>query len=147
MLRVIRGPALNPSLSAGTLLGGVCFCAECGGAMPLGTSGKGAHRYYNCRTTARQGKPGGARRRLRRLLFRAGRRSIPPEHLLLAMLLQIFYAKHRDVDALIRWVGSIGPGTFLFSLDRRRRSGPSPEGRRYPAWRSSLRPPIARRYR
>ncbi|MBV5265010.1 recombinase family protein [Pinisolibacter aquiterrae] len=46
-------------VSAGTLLGGVCFCAECGGAMTLRTSGKGAqYRYYTCCTTARQGKTG-----------------------------------------------------------------------------------------
>jgi hypothetical protein len=42
-----------------TLLGGICFCADCGGAMTLRTSGKGEqYRYYTCCTAARQGKTG-----------------------------------------------------------------------------------------
>ena len=42
-----------------TLLGGVVFCAACGGAMTLRTSGKGEeYRYYTCSTAARQGKAG-----------------------------------------------------------------------------------------
>lgn len=56
-----RSPQLKAPrfVSAGTLLGGVCFCADCGGAMTLRTSGKGnQYRYYTCCTTARQGKTG-----------------------------------------------------------------------------------------
>jgi len=56
-----RSPQLRAPrfVTAGTLLGGVCFCAECGGAMTLRTSGKGnQYRYYTCCTTARQGKTG-----------------------------------------------------------------------------------------
>ncbi|MEO9337071.1 recombinase family protein [Mesorhizobium sp. SB112] len=56
-----RSPQLRAPrfVSAGTLLGGVCFCADCGGAMTLRTSGKGnQYRYYTCCTTARQGKTG-----------------------------------------------------------------------------------------
>ncbi|RUV94430.1 recombinase family protein [Mesorhizobium sp. M5C.F.Ca.IN.020.14.1.1] len=48
--RFVNGP---------TLLGGVVFCADCGGAMTLRTSGKGKeYRYYTCCTAARQGKTG-----------------------------------------------------------------------------------------
>ena len=48
--RVVSGP---------TLLTGICFCAACGGAMTLRTSGKGEqYRYYTCSTTARQGRTG-----------------------------------------------------------------------------------------
>jgi site-specific DNA recombinase len=48
--RFVNGP---------TLLGGICFCADCGGAMTLRTSGKGeSYRYYTCCTAARQGKTG-----------------------------------------------------------------------------------------
>jgi site-specific DNA recombinase len=48
--RFVNGP---------TLLGGVVFCADCGGAMTLRTSGKGEeYRYYTCCTAARQGKTG-----------------------------------------------------------------------------------------
>lgn len=56
-----RSPQLRAPrfVSAGTLLGGVCFCADCGGAMTLRTSGKGEqYRYYTCCTAARQGKSG-----------------------------------------------------------------------------------------
>ena len=46
-------------VNAPTLLGGVVFCAACGGAMTLRRSGKGEeYRYYTCSTTARQGKTG-----------------------------------------------------------------------------------------
>jgi site-specific DNA recombinase len=46
-------------VNAPTLLGGVVFCADCGGAMTLRTSGKGKeYRYYTCCTAARQGKTG-----------------------------------------------------------------------------------------
>ncbi|UVC12881.1 recombinase family protein [Mesorhizobium onobrychidis] len=54
-----RSPQLKAPrfVSAGTLLGGVCFCADCGGAMTLRTSGKGdQYRYYTCCNAARQGK-------------------------------------------------------------------------------------------
>lgn len=54
-----RSPQLKAPrfVAAGTLLGGVCYCADCGGAMTLRTSGKGGqYRYYTCCTTARQGK-------------------------------------------------------------------------------------------
>ena len=56
-----RSPQLKAPrfVAAGTLLGGVCYCADCGGAMTLRTSGKGnQYRYYTCCTTARQGKTG-----------------------------------------------------------------------------------------
>lgn len=56
-----RSPQLKAPrfVSGGTLLGGVCFCADCGGAMTLRTSGKGKqYRYYTCCTAARQGKSG-----------------------------------------------------------------------------------------
>jgi len=46
-------------VNSSTLLGGVVFCADCGGAMTLRTSGKGEeYRYYTCCTAARQGKTG-----------------------------------------------------------------------------------------
>lgn len=42
-----------------TLLGGVCFCADCGRAMTLRTSGRGEqYKYYTCSTAARQGELG-----------------------------------------------------------------------------------------
>jgi site-specific DNA recombinase len=48
--RFVNGP---------TLLGGICFCADCGGAMTLRTSGKAEHyRYYTCCTKARKGTTG-----------------------------------------------------------------------------------------
>jgi site-specific DNA recombinase len=56
-----RSPAMiHPRFVNGpTLLGGICFCADCGGAMTLRTSGKAEHyRYYTCCTAARQGKAG-----------------------------------------------------------------------------------------
>jgi site-specific DNA recombinase len=56
-----RSPAMvHPRFVNGpTLLGGVCFCADCGGAMTLRTSGRGEqYRYYTCCTKARQGKTG-----------------------------------------------------------------------------------------
>ena len=56
-----RSPAMvHPRFVNGpTLLGGICFCADCGGAMTLRTSGKGEqYRYYTCGTAARQGKTG-----------------------------------------------------------------------------------------
>jgi site-specific DNA recombinase len=56
-----RSPQLKAPrfVSRATLLGGICFCADCGGAMTLRTSGKGEqYRYYTCCTAARQGKTG-----------------------------------------------------------------------------------------
>lgn len=47
--RVVSGP---------TLLTGICFCAECGGAMTLRTGKGGQYRYYTCCTKARQGGTG-----------------------------------------------------------------------------------------
>ncbi|WP_244528903.1 recombinase zinc beta ribbon domain-containing protein [Methylobacterium gossipiicola] len=49
--RVTSGP---------TLLAGICFCAKCGGAMPLrtGKGNDGQYTYYTCSTKARQGKTG-----------------------------------------------------------------------------------------
>lgn len=57
----LRSPAfIAPRIVSGpTLLTGICFCARCGGAMTLRTSGKGKqYRYYTCSTTARQGQTG-----------------------------------------------------------------------------------------
>ncbi len=56
-----RSPMVTPARIVGgpTLLTGICFCADCGGAMTLRTSGKGKqYRYYTCSTTARQGQTG-----------------------------------------------------------------------------------------
>ncbi len=56
-----RSPQLRAPrfVSGPTLLGGVAFCADCGGAMTLRTSGKGTeYRYYTCCTAARQGRKG-----------------------------------------------------------------------------------------
>ncbi|MEZ2409000.1 zinc ribbon domain-containing protein [Bosea sp. RCC_152_1] len=56
-----RSPQLRAPrfVSGRTLLGGVAFCADCGGAMTLRTSGKGTeYRYYTCCTAARQGPKG-----------------------------------------------------------------------------------------
>ena len=59
-LRARRPAMVAPRFVNGpTLLGGIAFCADCGGAMTLRTSGKGEHyRYYTCGTAARQGKTG-----------------------------------------------------------------------------------------
>jgi len=56
-----RSPMVVPgrTVSGPTLLTGICFCADCGGAMTLRTSGKAKHyRCYTCSTAARQGKTG-----------------------------------------------------------------------------------------
>lgn len=56
-----RSPQLRAPRFVGgpTLLGGIAFCADCGGAMTLRTSGKGKeYRYYTCCTAARQGRTG-----------------------------------------------------------------------------------------
>ena len=47
--RVVSGP---------TLLTGICFCADCGGAMTLRTGKGGRYRYYTCSVKARQGETG-----------------------------------------------------------------------------------------
>jgi site-specific DNA recombinase len=47
--RVVSGP---------TLLTGICFCADCGGAMTLRTGKGGRYRYYTCSIKARQGETG-----------------------------------------------------------------------------------------
>jgi len=56
-----RAPQLKAPrfVSGPTLLGGICFCSDCGGAMTLRTGGKAEHyRYYTCCTRARQGTTG-----------------------------------------------------------------------------------------
>ena len=56
-----RGPMVTPPrvVSGPTLLTGICFCADCGGAMTLRTSGKSEqYRYYTCSVAARQGHTG-----------------------------------------------------------------------------------------
>lgn len=46
-------------VSSTTVLGGICFCGDCGGTMTLRTSGRGkGYRYYTCCTKARQGATG-----------------------------------------------------------------------------------------
>ncbi len=47
--RVILGP---------TLLTGICFCGNCGGAMTVRTGKSGRYRYYACSIKARQGETG-----------------------------------------------------------------------------------------
>lgn len=56
-----RAPQLRAPrfVISGTTLGGICFCADCGGAMTLRTGGKGeGYRYYTCCSKARQGRTG-----------------------------------------------------------------------------------------
>ena len=63
-----RAPMVTPgrTVSGPTLLTGIAFCADCGGAMTLRTSGKAKHyRYYTCSTAARQGKCGCSGRTIR----------------------------------------------------------------------------------
>ena len=45
-------------VSSPILLGGICFCGQCGKAMTLRTGKGGAYRYYTCCTKARQGPAG-----------------------------------------------------------------------------------------
>mgnify|MGYP002653886942 CR=1 FL=1 len=47
--RVVIGP---------TLLTGICYCGNCGGAMTIRTGKGGRCRYYACSTRARQGPTG-----------------------------------------------------------------------------------------
>src|SRR5260370_1008943 len=55
-----RNPKVTPArvISGPTLLTGICFCADCGGAMTLRTGKGGRYRYYACSIKARQGKTG-----------------------------------------------------------------------------------------
>ena len=55
-----RNPKVTPArVSSGpTLLTGICFCAECGGAMTLRTGKSNRYKYYTCCTKARQGATG-----------------------------------------------------------------------------------------
>ncbi|PVM92150.1 recombinase family protein [Caulobacter radicis] len=56
-LRLRHHSFMSPRfVAAGTLLGGICFCGLCGGAMTLRTGKNGAYRYYTCSTKARMGK-------------------------------------------------------------------------------------------
>lgn len=45
-------------VSGSTLLGGICFCGLCGGAMTLRTGKNGRYRYYTCCSYARTGPRG-----------------------------------------------------------------------------------------
>ena len=55
-----RNPKVTPArvVSGPTLLTGICFCADCGGAMTLRTGKGGRYRYYTCSIKARQGEMG-----------------------------------------------------------------------------------------
>jgi site-specific DNA recombinase len=55
-----RNPKITPArvVSGPTLLTGICFCADCGGAMTLRTGEGGRYRYYTCSIKARQGATG-----------------------------------------------------------------------------------------
>ena len=55
-----RNPKVTPAraVSGPTRLTGICFCADCGGAMTLRTGKGGGYRYYTCSIKARQGETG-----------------------------------------------------------------------------------------
>jgi site-specific DNA recombinase len=55
-----RNPKVSPPQVVGgpTMLTGICFCADCGGAMTIRTGKSGKYRYYTCSTAARQGETG-----------------------------------------------------------------------------------------
>jgi site-specific DNA recombinase len=55
-----RNPKVAPArvVSGPTLLTGICFCADCGGAMTLRTGKGGRYHYYTCSIKARQGETG-----------------------------------------------------------------------------------------
>jgi hypothetical protein len=55
-----RNPRVTPArvVSGPTLLTGICFCADCGGAMTLRTGKGGRYRYHTCSIEARQGETG-----------------------------------------------------------------------------------------
>jgi site-specific DNA recombinase len=58
-LRLRSSQFMSPRFVAGpVLLGGICFCGLCGGAMTLRTGKNGRYRYYTCSTKARMGKEG-----------------------------------------------------------------------------------------
>jgi DNA invertase Pin-like site-specific DNA recombinase len=54
-----RNPNVTPArvVSGPTLLTGICFCAECGGAMTLRTGKGGRYRYYNARSKPDRARP------------------------------------------------------------------------------------------
>ncbi|PXA90928.1 hypothetical protein DMC25_04190 [Caulobacter sp. D4A] len=56
----LRNPkAMAPRfVTSPILLGGICSCGHCGGAMTIRTGKNGAYRYYACSTKARQGATG-----------------------------------------------------------------------------------------
>ncbi|MDF2812151.1 MAG: Site-specific recombinase, partial [Microvirga sp.] len=55
-----RNPKIIPPrvVSGPTLLTGICYCAQCGGAMTIRTGKSGRYRYYACSIKARQGETG-----------------------------------------------------------------------------------------
>jgi site-specific DNA recombinase len=55
-----RNPKVTPArvVSGPTLLTGICFCADCGGAMTRRTGKEARYRYYTCSIKARQGETG-----------------------------------------------------------------------------------------
>jgi site-specific DNA recombinase len=55
-----RNPKVTPArvVSGPTLLAGICFCADCGGAMTLRTGKGERYRYYTCSIKAGQGETG-----------------------------------------------------------------------------------------
>lgn len=58
-LRVRNSKVTPPRVVSGpTLLTGICFCEQCGGAMTLRTGKGGRYRYYTCSIKARQGETG-----------------------------------------------------------------------------------------
>ncbi len=59
-----RNPKIVPPrvVSGPTLLTGICYCAQCGGAMTIRTGKSGRYRYYACSIKARQGETGCAGR-------------------------------------------------------------------------------------
>jgi len=54
----LRNPKVTPArvTSGPTLLTGICFCGNCGGAMTLRTGKGNRYRYYTCSIKARQGE-------------------------------------------------------------------------------------------
>ena len=55
-----RNPKVTPPQVVGgpTMLTGICFCADCGGAMTIRTGKSGSYRYYTCSIAARHGATG-----------------------------------------------------------------------------------------
>lgn len=55
-----RNPKVAPPQVVGgpTLLTGICFCADCSGAMTIRTGKSGRYRYCTCSIAARQGATG-----------------------------------------------------------------------------------------